>query len=174
MVVARGTGMRTGAMKLLVTIGLFALAGAAAAEKLPLPSGRPIVIRADAVAADPGRDVTSFRGRFEVEGTDWPLQADTAVIYGPLEKPERVVVTGKPARVWIKRKGVERAIAAIAEEIEYQREPEVLYLRGRARVQRGDRVTLEGDHFTYDIAGGEVVRSGRVRVWSVAPKELLP
>lgn len=166
--------MRAGWVRVLVLVGPLVLAGGALAEKLPLPTGRPIIIRADAVTADPDRDVTSFRGHFEVEGTDWPLAAETAVVYGPLEQPDRVIVTGKPARVWIKRKGVERAIAAVADEIEYLRQPEVLYLRGNARVQRGDRVTLEGDHFQYDIAGGEIVRSGRVRVWSVPPKELLP
>ena len=140
------------------------LVAAAADSKLSLPKDRPIVVRADSVASDPERDLTIFRGNFEIEGTDWPIQADLAQVFGPIENPTRVVISGKPARLWLRYKGVERDIAAEASEIEFQRKPDVVKLRGNAKMVRSGRMTLEGDHFEYDVAAGKIIKSGPVRI----------
>ena len=149
-------------------IGLLAAPfGAAAAEKdvkISLPKDRPIVVRADSVASDPERDLTIFRGNFEVEGTDWPIQADLAQFFGPIENPTRVVISGKPARIWLRYKGVDRDIAAEAAEIELQRKPDIVKLRGGAKLVRSGRMTLEGDHFEYDVTAGKIIKSGPVRI----------
>ena len=140
---------------------------AAAAEKdvkISLPKDRPIVVRADSVSSDPERDLTIFRGNFEVEGTDWPIQADLAQFFGPIENPTRVVISGKPARIWLRYKGVDRDIAAEAAEIELQRKPDIVKLRGGAKLVRSGRMTLEGDHFEYDVTAGKIIKSGPVRI----------
>ena len=157
--------------KAAIRFGLIGLLAAplvaAAAEKdikISLPKDRPIVVRADSVSSDPERDLTIFRGNFEVEGTDWPIQADLAQIFGPIENPTRVVISGKPARMWLRYKGVDRDIAAEAAEIELQRKPDIVKLRGGAKLVRSGRMTLEGDHFEYDISAGKIIKSGPVRI----------
>jgi len=149
-------------------IGLLAAPFVAAAAdkdvKISLPKDRPIVVRADSVSSDPERDLTVFRGNFEVEGTDWPIQADLAQIFGPIENPTRVIISGKPARMWLRYKGVDRDISAEAAEIELQRKPDIVKLRGGAKLVRSGRMTLEGDHFEYDISAGKIIKSGPVRI----------
>lgn len=153
----------------LICVSMLALVPAAHAAKLTLPSERPIVVRADSASNDPETNVTVFRGHFELQGTDWPMQADEATVYGPLEDPQRVVVLGSPARIWVKRKGIDRDIEAQAREIEYTRGLDVLRLRGNARVIESGRNQLEGDHFEYDLKTNKVKRGGPVRI-SILPK----
>lgn len=138
--------------------------GAAVAAKLTLPSERPIVVRADFAANDPDNNVTHFRGHFSIEGTDWPTQADEATVYGPLEDPERVVITGNPAHIWVRRSGVDREVEAQAREIEYTRNLDVLRLRGDARVIEGGRRSLESEYFEYDLKTEKVSHGGPVRI----------
>ncbi len=147
-------------------VGLLAvpLLASAADSKLSLPKDRPIIVRADSVSSDPERDLTIFSGNFEVEGTDWPIKADLAQVFGPIENPTRVVVSGKPARIWLRYKGVDREIAAEANEIEFQRKPDIVKLRGGAKLVRSGRMTLEGDHFEYDVTAGKIIKSGPVRI----------
>lgn len=140
------------------------------AAKLTLPAERPIVVRADSASNDPETNVTTFRGHFELQGTDWPTQADIATVYGPLEDPQRVVVTGNPARIWVRRKGIDRDVAAQADEIEYTRGLDVMRLNGHARIVESGRHLLEGDHFEYDLNTNQVKQGGPVRI-SILPKE---
>lgn len=156
----RNTAIRFGMIGLLAV----PLLATAADNKISLPKDRPIIVRADSVSSDPERDVTVFSGNFEVEGTDWPIKADLAQVFGPIENPTRIVVSGKPARIWLRHKGVDREIAAEADEIEFQRRPDVVKLRGSAKLVRSGRMTLEGDHFEYDVAAGRIIKSGPVRI----------
>lgn len=140
------------------------------AAKLTLPAERPIVVRADSASNDPEANVTTFRGHFELQGTDWPMQADQATVYGPLEDPQRVLVVGNPARIWVRRKGIDRDVAAQADEIEYTRGLDVMRLSGNARIVESDRHVLEGDHFEYDLKANRVKQGGPVRI-SILPKD---
>ncbi|PIQ37973.1 MAG: hypothetical protein COW59_04145 [Lysobacterales bacterium CG17_big_fil_post_rev_8_21_14_2_50_64_11] len=138
------------------------------AAKFTLPAERPIVVRADVVANDPEQNVTRLRGNFSIEGSDWPMQADQATVYGPLENPTRVLVTGNPARIWVKNNGIERDVAAQANEIEYARNLEVLRLRGNAQLVQGGRRSLAGEYFEYDLKADKVSQGGPVRI-SILP-----
>lgn len=155
--------------RVLICVAMLAPTMAAYAAKLTLPSERPIVVRADSASNDPETNVTVFRGHFELQGTDWPMQADEATVYGPLEDPQRVVVLGHPARIWVKRNGIDRDIEAQAREIEYTRGLDVLRLRGNARVIESGRNQLAGDHFEYDLKTNKVKQGGPVRI-SILPK----
>ena len=44
-------------------------------------------------------NVIHFSGNFELRGPDWFLSGDSAVVYGKLDNPDRVVIEGKPAKV---------------------------------------------------------------------------
>lgn len=163
-------GLRAHPVLLLV---LLALPLVAAAAKFTLPSERPIVVRADSVANDPEQNITRLRGHFSIEGSDWPMQADDATVYGPLENPTRVLITGQPARIWVKNKGIARDVMAEANEIEYARNLDVVRLRGNARIVEGGRRSLAGDHFEYDLKTDKVSRGGPVRI-SILPSNPAP
>lgn len=149
---------------------LLAMPLVAHATKFTLPSERPIVVRADSVANDPEQNITRLHGHFSIEGSDWPMQADDAAVYGPLENPTRVLVTGKPARIWVKNNGIERDVMAEADEIEYTRGLEVLRLRGNARLVQGGRRSLAGEYFEYDLKSEKVSQGGPVRI-SILPSK---
>lgn len=136
----------------------------ALAETFTLPAGRPVVVRADRATNDPDANQTTFSGHFELQGADWPMQADEAVIYGPVEKPQRVMIQGQPARLWVARKGVERAVAAEADQIEYLPEQSLLRLQGHARLVEGDRRVMEGEQFEYNLKTRKLSQKGRVRI----------
>src|SRR3546814_9030831 len=89
------------------------------------------------------------------------MQADDATVYGPLENPTRVLITGQPARIWVKNKGIERDVMAEANEIEYARNLDVVRLRGNARIVEGGRRSLAGEYFEYDLKTDKVSRGGR-------------
>src|SRR3546814_18287013 len=91
------------------------------------------------------------------------MQADDATGYGPLEKPTRVLITGQPARIGVKNKGIERDVMAEANEIEYARNLDVVRLRGNARIVEGGRRSLAGEYFEYDLKTDKVRRGGPVR-----------
>src|SRR3546814_17169841 len=87
------------------------------------------------------------------------MQADDATVYGPLENPTRVLITGQPARIWVKNKGIERDVMAEANEIEYARNLDVVRLRGNARTAEGGRRSLSGGYFAsalkdYQVSSG--------------------
>lgn len=136
----------------------------ASAEKFTLPAGRPVVVRADRATNDPDANQTTFSGHFELQGADWPMQADEAVIYGPVEKPQRVLVHGKPAKLWVARKGVERAVAAEADQIEYLPGQSLLRLQGHARLVENGRRMMEGDQFEYNLDTRKLSQKGRVHI----------
>lgn len=144
----------------------------ATAEQFALPVDRPIVVRADSAANDPDANITTFRGHFELQGADWPMQADAAIIYGPVENPERIVVTGTPAKLWLARKGVERAIAAQAEHIEYVPGQALVRLQGNARLVEEGRRVMEGDQFEFNLDTRKLTQKGKVHI-SVLPKPSL-
>lgn len=166
-------GVRANPILLLVLLVLLALPLVAAAAKFTLPSERPIVVRADSVANDPEQNITRLHGHFSIEGSDWPMQADDATVYGPLENPTRVLITGQPARIWVKNKGIERDVMAEANEIEYARNLDVVRLRGNARIVEGGRRSLAGDYFEYDLTTDKVRRGGPVRI-SILPSKPAP
>lgn len=136
----------------------------ALAEQFTLPAGRPVVVRADRAANDPDANLTTFSGHFELQGADWPMQADAAVIYGPVEKPQRVLITGKPAKLWVARKGIERAVAVAADQIEYLPGQSLLRLQGHATIVEGGRRMIQGDYFDYNLDTRKLSQKGRVHI----------
>lgn len=152
---------------------LLAMPIMANAAKFTLPSERPIVVRADSVANDPEQNTTRLQGHFSIEGSDWPMQADEAMVYGPLENPSRVLIVGKPARIWVKNNGIDRDVMAEADEIEYTRGLEILRLRGNALLVQGGRRSLAGEYFEYDLKTEKVSQGGPVRI-SILPAKPAP
>jgi len=142
---------------------------AATAAELKLEGEQPILVHADAAANDPDHNITRFSGHFTLSGTDWPIESDVALVYGPLEAPTRVLLEGKPARIWIKRNGIERDVAASADAIEYLREANKLVLTGGAVLVDGTRRTLTSTGFEYDLNRDRMSSSGPIKI-TAAPE----
>ena len=113
-------------------------------------------------------DVIHFSGNFKLHAPDWSMSGDTAVVYGKLDDPDRVVVEGKPATVSFLRESGDAASDADSEErvdgeasfVEYFRSTDKLIMRGSSRLVRQDS-NLTSEIIEYDVetdrysAGGE-------------------
>lgn len=113
-------------------------------------------------------NVIHFSGNFELHAPDWSMAGDTAVVYGKLDNPDRVVVRGSPARISFLRSEVENPDDADEQErvngaanfVEYHRATDKLTMRGAANLIRKES-TLTSQIIEYDVetdrysAGGE-------------------
>jgi lipopolysaccharide transport protein LptA len=113
-------------------------------------------------------DVIHFSGDFELHAPDWSMAGDTAVVYGNLDDPDRVIVEGAPARVSFLRETEDGPAEADSEEkvdgeasvVEYLRATDRLIMTGAAHLVRKDS-TLASELIEYDVdtdrysAGGE-------------------
>jgi lipopolysaccharide transport protein LptA len=112
-------------------------------------------------------DVIHFSGRFELHAPDWSLFGESAVVYGKLDNPDRVIVEGKPARIAFLRDvegkdgnpdSVER-IDGAASFVEYFRATDKLLMRGSASLTR-EESTLVSELIEYDVDADRYSASG--------------
>jgi lipopolysaccharide transport protein LptA len=151
-----------------ILCGLLFFVPPAAAEGLEFSDGDIIIVTAQRAWEADAADVVHFSGRFELHAPDWTLAGDSAVVYGKLDDPERVVVEGAPARIAFLRKA-EPADGSAAEDeridgsaatVEYFRATDKLKMRGGASLTRKDS-TLASEIIEYDVdadrysAGGD-------------------
>jgi lipopolysaccharide transport protein LptA len=112
-------------------------------------------------------NVIHFSGNFELHAPDWSMAGDTAVVYGDLDDPDRVIVEGKPARVSFLRPeddaggtAEDEQIDGAAQFVEYFRATDKLVMRGNASLLRKES-ELSSELIEYDVetdrysAGGE-------------------
>ena len=121
-------------------------------------------------------DVVHFSGGFTLRGPDWSLQGDTAVVYGKLDDPDKVVVKGTPARISFLRQdttteaGTEQGTTdkAIEEDrvdgsarvVQYFRATDKLSMEGAATLSRKDS-TLVSESIEYDVDTDRYSASGQ-------------
>lgn len=114
-------------------------------------------------------DVVHFSGQFVLRGPDWSLSGDTAVVFGKLDDPDKIVVEGNPAQVSFLRTDnddasaepdTEERVDGSAAVVEYFRASDRLTMRGDASLTRKDS-TLSSESIEYDVetdrysAGGQ-------------------
>ena len=113
-------------------------------------------------------DVIHFSGDFVMQAPDWSLSGDTAVVYGDLDDPERILVKGSPARISFLREAdstqstedENERVDGSAAVVEYFRATDKVTMRGNATLARKDS-TLASELIEYDVeadrrsAGGE-------------------
>jgi len=137
------------------------------AGSLDFSSDDTVTVTADRAWEDDTPDVIHFSGKFMLRGPDWLLSGDSAVVYGKLDDPERVVVEGNPAVVAFLRDEKDSGIPPTRQRVdgtalfvEYFRSRDKLIMRGNASLVHED-TTLVGDSIEYDVdadrysAGGE-------------------
>ena len=162
-----GLAIQRGARRALRWLGIVAIlfaAGAASAAKLTVPADRPIRVTADSASNDPDTNITEFRGHFSLSGTDWPLEGEQATVYGPIEKPERVVLRGSPARIWVRRHGRDRDVSAEADEIDYLPDQDILRLQGNVSLTESSGRHVSSDGFEYDLKTDKMRSIGPIRI----------
>ena len=157
--------MPVNSRRLLIIVSVVCLAGPAwtAEERfVAVPSADRVSIRSDEAWEGTEPDVIHFSGRFRLEARDWFLSADQATLYGNLDDPETVILSGSPARFRITAEAGGRAEVAEgdAARITYLRRDNLIRLENQARLVWGDSA-IRGDRIEYDFdadrfsAGGD-------------------
>jgi len=125
-------------------------------------SGDTLTIRSAGARMDEQSDIVHFDGGFELRATDWSLSSDQAILYGKLDDPETVEISGSPAQILINTisHGQASIINGRARKIVYQRSTNSIRMEGDASISR-DEHTMSGGEIEYDIekdhlrAGGD-------------------
>ena len=138
------------------------------AGPLDFSSDDTVTVSAEKAWEDDQVNVIHFSGKFELRAPDWLLAGDAATVYGKLDNPDRVVVSGGPAKISFLRAednnsqdaAKDERIDGTAHVIEYFRASDRVKMRGAATLLREDS-TLASEVIEYDVgadrysAGGE-------------------
>ena len=151
-------------ISILLLVGLLPLASASlgAVERITgFSPGDTVTIRAAEAWEDEKPDIIHFNGDFQLEARDWYLSADQATLYGKLDDPETVVLSGSPALIVVNSKvqGKSQAVTGEAARIVYQRDSNSIRMEGGASLTRDDN-TMQGGEIEYDIENDRLRAGG--------------
>ncbi len=141
-------GRRARAM--LYLAAMLALLGTGWAAALPDDREQPIQITADSALRDEKQGFTVYTGNVHMVQGSLQIDADKLTIYHENEQADRVVAEGAPARMQQQPDVDEAVVHARAENIEYLRSKEEIYLRRNAYIDQ-DGATVTGDSIVYFI-----------------------
>jgi lipopolysaccharide transport protein LptA len=147
---------------ILIALPVLAFPLLAAAERISgFSSGDTVTIHSREAWEDEEPDIIHFSGGFELTASDWRLSADQATLYGKLDDPETVVLTGSPAHILVNTdsRGRSETVAGEAARIVYQRVTNSIRLEGGALLSR-DENTMRGGEIEYDIEKDRIRAGG--------------
>jgi lipopolysaccharide transport protein LptA len=126
--------------------------GLSADQTFDIDSEDMVAIKADQAWEDVEPDTIHFSGNFEMRIRDLILMANQASLFGRLENPDRFVLQGSPANFTLTREQSDRTelIEAEAQEIIYERDTDLVFLNGDARLSLGEHV-LQSAVIEYNI-----------------------
>lgn len=156
---------------MLFTLQFLVAAGLAAQERsLSLSPVDKVLIRSAEAREDIEPGIIHFSGDFYLEASDWNVSADHATLYGNLDDPETVVLTGAPARISVTAEygGKTDEISGQAARITYWRDEKLIELQGDARLGRSEHI-LQGGSIDYDIDSDSLHAGGEGGVKIVVP-----
>ena len=145
-----------------ITMQGFAPALLAAEERITgFSSGDTLTIRSFDARMDEDPNIFHFGGGFELRAKDWYLSSDHATLYGKLDDPETVVISGSPAQILINTisNGETSTINGQAEHIIYQRRRNSIRMQGSAFISR-DEHSISGGEIEYDIENDQLSAGG--------------
>ena len=145
-----------------ITAQGFAPALLAAEERITgFSSGDTLTIRSFDARMDEDPNIFHFGGGFELRAKDWYLSSDHATLYGKLDDPETVVISGSPAQILINTisNGETSTINGQAENIIYQRRSNSIRMEGSAFISR-DEHSISGGEIEYDIENDHLSAGG--------------
>ena len=139
-----------------------------AIEAPNLEAGETMVIRADQAwetretPKDGSAEVRSlhFKGNFRLDAPDWFIRADAATLFGAVDNPRSIAVSGTPARVWMIDENGAIEVDATADNIEYFRHNDRLKLKGDAVLEE-QRNRLRSSSIDYDLNQRRLVATGK-------------
>ena len=120
-----------------------------------------ITIRSAEARMDEQVDIIHFAGGFEIRANDFYLSSEQASLYGKLDDPETIEVTGSPAviRLGTTNQGRPTTISGEATRIVYQRDTDSIRMEGQASLSR-DGYTMRGGEIEYEIATDQLSAGG--------------
>jgi len=141
--------------RLLILVSIISLIGSAWAAEVPsiaFPATDSVTIHSDEAWEDTQPKIIHFKGHFRLEASDWSVSADQATLYGNLDDPETVTLTGSPARfqVAVVASGETEMVQGDADSITYQRSQNVIRLENSARLVWGENA-IRGESIVYDF-----------------------
>ena len=167
--ISRSRGFRSLVVALVSVV--LCQAALANAELLDFSSDDSVIVKADTAWEDATADIVHFSGRFTLRAPDWYVSADSAVVYGKLDDPEKVQLKGNPARIFFLRaeSDTDNTIQSAgqaggrtegtASDIEYLRSTNIVKLSGSATLKRDDDV-LVSEKIEYDVDADRYTASG--------------
>lgn len=136
------------------------LSSSAWASELPaLDDQDTIVVTADQAWESEASDALSFAGNFILNAPDFHVASDTAVIYGPVDDPTRIVAEGSPVRFWVADPDSGDRTHGAGRRLEYDRETDMVRLAGDA-VLEDDRTVMRSSALEYNTATRRLLTSG--------------
>ena len=134
----------------------------AAEERISGPaSHETVTIEASEAWEDESPDIIHFKGNFSLKTSEWSVLAEQATLYGKLDDPETIQLTGAPASIVIHSEtvGDRRVISGEASRIVFQKESNSIYLQGDATIVSDDN-TLSGNQIEYQIDSDRITAGG--------------
>lgn len=123
------------------------------------------IVRAErATETDQGNGM-AFEGGIVLHASDWRIEADSAVLAGQLDDPERVVVDGSPARIVVGATREAEPLEGRGQHLEFEPRTQTLRLEGEATIVKGDQ-SISSESIKYLIDEGKFAAGshGRVKV----------
>ncbi|KAA1192783.1 lipopolysaccharide transport periplasmic protein LptA [Pseudohalioglobus sediminis] len=144
---------------------------------LPDDREQPIHIEADEALRDEKQGFTRYQGNVQMDQGSLRIEADQITIYHTGEEADRVLATGKPARMQQQPDPEKGLLKARADTITYVKSEQRVELRSNAHIEQ-DGSIVTGDYIDYFIEQ-ELVKAGSAggenasRVQVVIPAEVL-
>ena len=143
-----------------IALALLQLSFSTWASELPaLDDQDTVVVTADQAWESEAGDSLSFAGNFNLNAPDFYVASDTAVIYGHMEDPNRIVAEGSPVRFWVADPDSGDRTHGSGQRLEYDREADLVRLEGDA-VLEDDRTVMRSSALEYNMATKRLVTSG--------------
>ena len=112
---------------------------------------QPIHITADQALRDEKKGFTVYRGNVRMNQGSLHIEADSITIYHVREDADKIVATGRPARLQQRPDPAKGPVHASAGVIEYYKVEERVHLRDEAYIEQ-DGSTVTGETIDYYIA----------------------
>lgn len=156
----------------MAILGIAGFARAAEERSLAISSVDKVTIRSDEAWEDAEPDIIHFSGSFLLEARDWNVYADQATLYGNLDDPETVILSGTPARIRVtaRSRGKSEDVEGDAPKITYLRELNIIRLEGGASLARAGNV-LRGGEIEYNLENDRFRAGGKEGVRIIIPQD---
>ena len=125
---------------------------------LPEDRDQPIRIEADEALRDEKQGFTRYEGNVRLDQGSLHIEADQITVYHDDKEADRVVATGKPARLQQQPELEKGPIKASADTIEYFKSEERIQLRENANIEQ-DGSIVTGDSIDY-LMNEQLVKAG--------------